>query len=45
MKWMGFYMALTNDTVCLQGHPLQIFHLETILRINKSKGFYQLQDF
>lgn len=35
-----FYMALISITVCLQGSPLQIFHVETILRINKSKVFY-----
>lgn len=35
-----FYAALISNTVYLQGHPLQTFHLETILRINKSKVFY-----
>lgn len=35
-----FYTALMSNTLCLQGYPLQTFHLETILRINKSKIFY-----
>lgn len=39
-----FYMALVNNTAHRQGHPLEVFYLETNLRIDKKKSFCQLQD-